>query len=152
MKFGEKIAYMRRIRRMTQQDLANGVGISKRAVAAYETDGVIPRYSTLKKLAKVLHVSYDYLQNDEVNDPNYGIDRMNFTDQAGGVFGAEGAWDVNEILAANEALFAGGGLDQNAKDIFFQAVTKAYIASKLEAMTKFGRKKAPDGSDSQNES
>ena len=41
--------------------------------------------------------------------------------------------DINEILEANRALFAGGELDEEAKDAFYQAVTKAYLSCKMEA-------------------
>ena len=47
----------------------------------------------------------------------------------------------NEILEANRALFAGGELDEEAKDAFYQAVTKAYLSCKMEAKKTFGRKK-----------
>ena len=39
------------------------------------------------------------------------------------------------------ALFAGGELDEEAKDAFYQAVTKAYLSCKMEAKKTFGRKK-----------
>ena len=42
---------------------------------------------------------------------------------------------------ANRALFAGGELDEEAKDAFYQAVTKAYLSCKMEAKKTFGRKK-----------
>ena len=45
----------------------------------------------------------------------------------------KGARDINEILEANRALFAGGELDEEAKDAFYQAVTKAYLSCKMEA-------------------
>ena len=37
--------------------------------------------------------------------------------------------------------FAGGELDEEAKDAFYQAVTKAYLSCKMEAKKTFGRKK-----------
>ena len=55
--------------------------------------------------------------------------------------GEKGARDINEILEANRALFAGGELDEEAKDAFYQAVTKAYLSCKMEAKKTFGRKK-----------
>ena len=42
--------------------------------------------------------------------------------------------------AANTALFAGGELSQEQKDLFFEAVTKAYFACKSGAKEKYGRK------------
>ena len=62
-------------------------------------------------------------------------------DEVNGQLGEKGAKDINEILEANRALFAGGELDEEAKDAFYQAVTKAYLSCKMEAKKTFGRKK-----------
>ena len=47
--------------------------------------------------------------------------------QVNGQLGEKGARDINEILEANRALFAGGELDEEAKDAFYQAVTLSLI-------------------------
>lgn len=44
--------------------------------------------------------------------------------------GEKSVRDINIILEANRALFAGGELDEEAKDAFYQAVTKAYLSCK----------------------
>ena len=69
MKFSEKILRQRELKKMTQQALADAAGISRRSVAAYEASGVIPRRSTIRKLAEVLGVSFDYLFCEEKTDP-----------------------------------------------------------------------------------
>jgi len=56
------------------------------------------------------------------------------------LYGAKGVRDMNELLADNAALFAGGELSQEQKDAFFEAVMTAYVTSKEEAKKKFGRK------------
>ena len=103
--------------------------------------GTIARISTMRKLAHALNVSYDYLKHDEITDPSYGIEKMDYIDEVNGQLGEKGARDINEILEANRALFAGGELDEEAKDAFYQAVTKAYLSCKMEAKKTFGRKK-----------
>ena len=70
MKFSEKILRQRELRHMTQQTLADAAGISRRSVAAYEDSGVIPRPSTIRKLAEALGVSYDFLFLEEKTDPS----------------------------------------------------------------------------------
>lgn len=105
------------------------------------------------KLARALHVSYDYLMNEDITDPAYGMDKMEYMDEAGRVYGTTGAKEKNELLEANQNLFAGGDLDESAKDMFYQAVTKAYLMCKMEAKKTYGRKKkaeeaSEDGSDS----
>ena len=98
----------------------------------------------MRKLAHALNVSYDYLKHDEISDPSYGIEKMDYIDEVKDQLGEKGARDINEILEANRALFAGGELDEEAKDAFYQAVTKAYLSCKMEAKKTFGRKKKLD--------
>ena len=127
MNFSDKIKYQREQNHLTQKELAELVGVSQRAIAAYESSGTIARISTMRKLAHALNVSYDYLKHDEITDPSYGIEKMDYIDEVNGQLGEKGARDINEILEANRALFAGGELDEEAKDAFYQAVTKAYL-------------------------
>ena len=47
---------------------------------------------------------------------------------------------MEQLLADNAALFAGGELSEEQKDAFFQAVMAAYVKCKEEAKTKFGKK------------
>ena len=51
MTFADKIRIQREKLHLTQQELAEAAGISKRAVAAYEIDNAIARKSTVRKLA-----------------------------------------------------------------------------------------------------
>ena len=140
MNFSDKIKFQREQNHLTQKELAELVGVSQRAIAAYESSGTIARISTMRKLAHALNVSYDYLKHDEITDPSYGIEKMDYIDEVNGQLGEKGARDINEILEANRALFAGGELDEEAKDAFYQAVTKAYLSCKMEAKKTFGRK------------
>ena len=133
MNFSDKIKFQREQNHLTQKELAELVGVSQRAIAAYESSGTIARISTMRKLAHALNVSYDYLKHDEITDPSYGIEKMDYIDEVNGQLGEKGAKDINEILEANRALFAGGELDEEAKDAFYQAVTKAYLSCKMEA-------------------
>ena len=56
-------------------------------------------------------------------------------------YGIKGAREATEILTRASALFAGGELDEEAKDIFFQSLMEVYLESKEEARSKFGGKK-----------
>ena len=49
------------------------------------------------------------------------------------------AEEVSRLLRANENLFAGGDLDEEAKDAFYQAVTKAYLLCKMQSRKKSRR-------------
>ena len=109
MNFSDKIKFQREQNHLTQKELAELVGVSQRAIAAYESSGTIARISTMRKLAHALNVSYDYLKHDEITDPflwngKKWIILMKSMDK----LGEKGARDINDILEANRALFAGG--------------------------------------------
>ena len=87
MNFSDKIKYQREQNHLTQKELAELVGVSQRAIAAYESSGTIARISTMRKLAHALNVSYDYLKHDEITDPSYGIEKMDYIDEVNGQLG-----------------------------------------------------------------
>lgn len=142
MTFSEKVKRTRELLGLNQQGLADLVGVSKRTIATYETVGSIPRPATLRKLADTLQVSTDYLVNDDIDDPLYGIEKKEYVDEARERFGAKAAKEMDFLLERNAALFAGGELSPEAKDAYFEAVMKAYLACKEEAKKTYGRKKS----------
>ena len=83
-----------------------------------------------------------FLSDDECMNPVEDIEKDGYIEEARERYGAKGARDVEQLLADNAALFAGGELSQDQKDAFFEAVMKAYITCKEEARVKFGRKSA----------
>lgn len=141
MTFSDKIKLARERAGLTQQQLADKVGVSKRTIASYESTDAQARSSTRRKLASALNVSYDYLSFDDITDPLQGIDKDPYVEQARSQYGSKAADEVAELLERNAALFAGGDLSEDAKDDFYVAVTKAYLLCKEEASKKFGRKK-----------
>lgn len=66
---GNRIAKFRKAKGMTQEDLANQLGVSSQAVSKWENDASCPDISLLPQLSKVLGVTTDELltgKNDEV--------------------------------------------------------------------------------------
>lgn len=61
MTLGGFIAARRKIMRLTQEELSQKIGVSKSAVAKWETDGGIPDRDNLKKLSEVMNVPLDHL-------------------------------------------------------------------------------------------
>ena len=59
MTLGNFIAKRRRILRLTQEQLAERLNVSKSAVAKWETDGGLPDRDNLKKLSAEIGVSVD---------------------------------------------------------------------------------------------
>ena len=140
--FSDKVREARILCKLTQEELGNLVGVSKRAVLAYETEGVRPRRSVKQKLAEALGVSTDYLDRDDLDDPTYGLEKSEYVEETRSRFGNRAAREMEFLLERNSALFAGGHLNQEAKDAFFEAVTKAYWAAKEEARKTYGKKQA----------
>lgn len=140
MTFSDKIKRSRDVVGLTQQELADLVGVSKRTIASYECTDAVARRSTIEKLAKALKVSVKYLTDPNCSDPLADIARDGHVEEARRLYGASGARDVDALLSENAALFAGGELSQEEKDAFFEAVMEAYVASKKEAKRKFSPK------------
>lgn len=114
--FSEKIRDKRKELGLSQEELGNRIGVSKRMIIKYENDGVKPRQAVMKKLAEVLNISVEYLSLDDNENDNNTVEKK-----------------VEELLEKNTALFAGGELSQEAKDSYFEALMKAYLTCKEQA-------------------
>lgn len=112
-------------------------GISERSLYTYEQTGVFPRSGNIRKLADALKVSVGYLLDEAETDPQKNIDQELFLANVKSEYGSKGAREATEILSRASALFAGGELDDTAKDVFFQSLMEVYLESKAEARTKF---------------
>lgn len=65
MTFGEKLKTLRKGLNLTQQQLAERVGVAKSVVSYYESGDRYPSYDVLIKLARIFHVTTDYLLDVE---------------------------------------------------------------------------------------
>lgn len=61
MNFGEKLKALRTSQKMTQQQLADRIGVAKSVVSYYESGDRYPSYDVLVKIAHVFHTTTDYL-------------------------------------------------------------------------------------------
>lgn len=141
MTFGEKPRTIRLSLNLSQSELAEKTGISERSLYTYEQTGTLPRSSNLRKIAEALNVSVSYLLDDEETDPSKNIEHDIFIANSKNEFGYKGAREATEILSRASALFAGGELDDAAKEFFFQSLMEVYLDSKQEARKKFSPKK-----------
>lgn len=140
MTFGEKLRTVRLSLNLSQSELAEKTGISERSLYTYEQTGTLPRSSNLRKIADALNVSVSYLLDEEETDPSKNIDHDIFVANSKNEFGYKGAREATEILSRASALFAGGELDDAAKELFFQSLMEVYLDSKQEARKKFSPK------------
>jgi transcriptional regulator with XRE-family HTH domain len=141
MTFGEKILNARLAQNLSQMELAQKVGITERSVYSYEQAGIYPRSGVLKKLAEALNVTVAYLMDDEQTDKSKNIDEELFLANAKNEYGQKGAREAQDVLNKAAALFAGGELEDAAKEIFFQSLMEVYLESKAEAREKFAPKR-----------
>ena len=141
MTFGEKLKTVRLSLNLSQSELSEKTGISERSLYTYEQTGILPRSNNLRKLADALNVSVSYLLDVEETDPNKNIDHDIFIANSKNQYGYKGAREATELLSRASALFAGGELDDEAKELFFQSLMEVYLDSKQEARNKFSPKK-----------
>lgn len=133
MTFGEKLKTLRLSLNLSQSELAEKTGISERSLYTYEQTGTLPRSSNLRKIADALRVSVSYLLDENETDQNKNIDHDIFITRTKNEFGYRGAKEASELLTRASALFAGGELDDEAKELFFQSLMEVYLESKQEA-------------------
>ena len=63
MTTGEKIAACRKEKKLTQEQLAETLGVTRQAVSRWESDLAFPETDTLVKMSRLFSVSCDYLLN-----------------------------------------------------------------------------------------
>lgn len=141
MTFGEKVKEARLAMNLSQTELAQITGISERSLYTYEQQGILPRKNNIIKLAEALHISVSYLLDEDETDSQIHIDKDMFILEAKENFGSKGAKEAQEVLGRVNSLFAGGELDDDAKDVFLQAIMAVYMDSKQTAKEKFTPKK-----------
>ena len=72
-KIGNKIKSARKLNKITQEDLAQAIGVSDKSISAYESDRVTPSLSVLKKIADKTNQNLSYFLQDQ--------DSSSYTDQ-----------------------------------------------------------------------
>ena len=141
MTIGEKLRAARIALNLSQVELAEKVGISERSIYNYEQTETYPKPTVLKKLANALNVTVTYLMDEEETDRQRNLDQELFIANARNEYGYKGAREASDVLSRATALFAGGELDDSAKDIFFQSLMEVYLESKAEAREKYAPRK-----------
>ena len=70
--FSDNLVQMRKILQMTQEDIAERVGVTRQSVAKWEAGESVPDLDKCKQLADIFGVSLDDLANYEP-DENFGL-------------------------------------------------------------------------------
>lgn len=68
--FSERLKYLRAKMNLSQQQLANLVGLSRKQISDYEVKNSIPRATTVHKLAEVLGTTPEFLLSGDSSGSN----------------------------------------------------------------------------------
>lgn len=72
--FNENLVQLRKLRSMTQEDLADMVGVSRQAIAKWESGETVPDLDKCRILAEIFGVSLDELANHgHEDDMGFGV-------------------------------------------------------------------------------
>ena len=72
--FKDNLLQLRKLKNLTQEDIAERIGVSRQAVAKWESGDTMPDLEKSRLLAEVLEVSLDDLANYEPNEINdFGV-------------------------------------------------------------------------------
>lgn len=82
MKLGKKIYSLRTNHGLTQEQLAEQLGVSRQSISKYEYGQSTPELEKIKVLAEIFEVTPDYLINDEIDIPKNDTEKtiLNQTD------------------------------------------------------------------------
>lgn len=78
MNFGNRLKTLRIKKKLTQQQLADLLGLTKSVISAYENGLRYPAYDVLIKIARIFKVSTDFLLGVEIKSE---IDTSGLTDE-----------------------------------------------------------------------
>ena len=111
LSFGEKIKNLRKEKGISQEKLAEMLGVTRRSILNYETKSIYPKSgAVLSKIAEIFGVSTDYLLSENEDDISSEMDK---------------------ILKNTQALFAGGTLSEEDKIAFVNQIRKIYLDSEI---------------------
>ncbi len=136
MKFSEKVKVLRKRKGLSQEAFGELIGVKIRSVAYYESDGRYPEDAVLEKMAEVFNVMVDFLKDD-----TQSVDHTKeecFIIEAKSKYGSRGAAEAKKTIEKVKGLMAGGDLDENSRDAFFEVMQEIYFDSK-ERAKKYGQ-------------
>ncbi len=67
VKIGDRIAHLRKVKKLSQTELAKSIQASREAISKYERNEALPSVITAKKIANVFEVTLDYLVDESAS-------------------------------------------------------------------------------------
>ena len=121
MTFGEKVRNERNRLGLSQDELAEKIGVTRRVISSYENDSSRPRGTErYNKLADALGVNINYLLSEDEA----------FIANVKDNYGRRGAKQAKELLAEVTGLFAGGEMADEDMREMVDAIQEAYLIAK----------------------
>ncbi|MBO5091300.1 MAG: leucine-rich repeat protein [Clostridia bacterium] len=80
MKLSEKIVFLRKRNGMSQEELANELGVSRQAIYKWENDITSPEIEKIRVLSELFSVTFDDLLNDNIDLSNPSVISTNTDD------------------------------------------------------------------------
>lgn len=68
MKFGDNLKKIRKLKKLSQEDLAEKLNVSRQSVSKWETGDAYPEMNNLLELCKIFHCKINDLVNDYITD------------------------------------------------------------------------------------
>ncbi len=132
MTLGEKIRILRRRAGLSQGELADQIGVTRRALVYYESNQRHPReQSIINRLAEILGVTPEFLTDERETIAK--TKEEYFLDEAAKEDNRNGMAEAKRFLEHTHSLFAGGELSDEDKDALFEVLTEIYFDSKKKA-------------------
>ena len=70
MNFGDNLKRLRKFKKISQEKLAEKVGVSRQAVSKWETGESYPEMNNILEICKIFHCNINELVNDNIVDVN----------------------------------------------------------------------------------
>lgn len=83
MNLGEKIVSLRKKNNLSQEELAEKVGVTRQTISKWELEETTPDINQAKKLSKLFNISLDELTNNDIS--NILVEKVSNTEKLAGI-------------------------------------------------------------------
>ena len=129
MEFSEKLRNIRISKNISQEELAEQTGISRRSIQNYESGRLLPKKrSAYTVLAEALGIEEDVLLNRDID----------FVLRANEQYGGDAMRQAMDLVADVKALWAGGEMEEEDMDEIMRALQEAYLEAKQKKSARHG--------------
>lgn len=120
MTFSERLKKIREQKGLTQEQLAQRSGLSRRMIQKYESGVARPRFDASERIASALEVPVSELLGENGTLVAQAVEK----------YGSRGAKQAEELMSEVTGLFAGGEMAEEDMDVMMRAITEAYWIAK----------------------